>query len=276
MRRGEDRAERVLKLNINKLIAIAIVMLAAVLTVVCIFKVVSGFMRVSEFEITGASSYEREEIITASGIKMRDKLYSIDKKEVEKRIMRECPYISSVKVKRSFPNKVKIEVESFAAAWYIEIEGDFYALDSELRVLEETSNGQKFIDGKITELTLPNIKSAVVGSELTFGNDDAEREFAYEFMTMVNRMSFKSRLSLVDIDNRFDINIGIDGVIDVYMGNSVGAEEKLKAIETALASPLLENCIAAEIYAADPSAVSIRPTYDYSHLQPDQTVAPLG
>jgi hypothetical protein len=166
---------------------------------------------------------------------------------------------------------VSIDLECYTAVWYVEIEGDFYSLDADLRVLEETVNEKKYINGKITKLTLPNISSAVVGSELTFGLNDKEREFSYDFMEKLKRMSFKSRLSLVDIDNRFDINIGVDGVIDVYLGNGSDMEDKLKAVEEALASDKLKNCVSAEIYAADPSAVFIKPVYDYGTVTESQT-----
>ena len=271
MKSGGEKRERVVEVDINKLIAIALVILAAVLMIACAVNIVKSFMRVSEFEITGYSSYEREEIIIASGIKLRDKLYAIDKDEVAEKIIKECPYISNVDIKLKFPNTVKIDVECYAAAWYIEIEGDFYSLDADLRVLEETYNEQKFINGKVAKLTLPNIKSAVVGSEVIFGDDDAEREFAYDFMTKINRMSFKSRVTLVDIDNRFDINVGVDGVIEIYLGGGADMELKLRAVETALSDKKLENCIAAEIYAADPSAVYIKPTYDYGTPEDTQT-----
>ena len=37
----------------------------------------------------------------------------------------------------------------------------------------------------------------------------------------------------------------------------------MKAVETALKDPRLENCISAEIDASDPSAISVRPVIDY-------------
>ena len=235
------------------------------------FLVFRSFLKVTRFEVTGYSSYAKEDIITASGIKKGDRLYSIDRGDVADRIKKECPYVIGAKVKRVFPNTLSIDVECRAPVWYVEIEGDFYSLDAELCVLEETVNEQKFINGRITKLTLPNITTAIVGKELTFGAEDAERDFAYGFMEKLERMSFKSRLSLVDIDNRFDIYIGVDGIISVYLGNAVDMEDKLRAVEQALYDKKLENCVAAEIYAADPEAIYIKPTYEYPAPETEQT-----
>ena len=266
----EASRERSISLDINKITAYAIVIIAIAFALISVILVVRSFMRVSEIEVTGYSSYSSEDIISASGIKMGDKLYSVDKAEVVKNIMRECSYVSSVNVKFRFPNTVSIDLECYTAVWYVEIEGDFYSLDADLRVLEETVNEKKYINGKITKLTLPNISSAVVGSELTFGLNDKEREFSYDFMEKLKRMSFKSRLSLVDIDNRFDINIGVDGTIDVYLGDGAEMEDKLKAVEKALASEKLVGCISAEIYAADPKAIYIKPVYDYGAVNGEE------
>lgn len=268
--RAQDH-EKVVSFDLNKIIAIAVVVIAVVFAVISAILLVRSFMRVGEIDVTGYSSYEREDVISASGIKMGDKLYSIDKDEVAKRIMRDCPYVSAVDVKLRFPNTVKLDLECYTAVWYVEIEGDFYSLDADLRVLEETFNEQKYINGKITKLTLPNITSAIVGSELTFGLEDSEREFSYDFMDKLKRMSFKSRLSYVDIDNRFDINIGVDGIIDVYLGGGAKMEDKLKALEKALDDKKLEGCISAEIYAADPEAIYIKPVYDYGAINGEKT-----
>ena len=263
--------QKVVSLDFNKIIAFAIVVIAVVFALISAVLVVRSFMRVSEIEVVGYSSYDREDIITASGIKLKDKLYSVDKGEVEKKIMRDCPYVSSVDVKLRFPGTVKIDLECYTAVWYVEIEGDFYSLDADLRVLEETFSDQKYINGKITKLTLPNITSAVVGSELSFGLDESEREFSYDFMEKLKRMSFKSRLSYVDIDNRFDINIGVDGVIDVYLGGGANMEDKLRGLEKALSDEKLRGCISAEIYAADPEAIYIKPVYDYGIINGEKT-----
>ena len=264
MKRRREKAQKVIELDYHNTIWIALSALAAVLAIICTVRLVRSFSKVSEFEVTGASGYEIEEIISASGVRKGDKLYSVDEEKVAKRIKTECPYISEVTLECKFPDTLRIDVECYVTSWYVEIEGDYYSLNSELRVLEETANSQKFIDGGITKLTLPNIKSAVVGTTLVFGNDDAEREFAYEFMNMINRTTFKSRLTLVDIDNRFDVNIGIDGVIEVYMGSGASADEKLRAVEKALGDKKLENCISAKIDVSSPSAVYIKPVYNYS------------
>ena len=263
MKRTSDKTEKVIEIDKMKIVSAAVILIMCVLALIGVIRFVRSLMRVSEFDVTGDSPYEVEDIVNASGIRPGDKLYEIDEDEAKRRIMAYCPYITEIEIKSRFPKTVEINVSSLTASWYIEFAGDYYALDAELRVLEETSGNQRFISGGIPKLTLPNIKEAIVGSTLLFGENESEIKYANEFMDMVKQTSFKSRLTLVDIDQRFEIYIQVDGVFDVYMGDISNTSKKLEAVEKALRSPQLENCVSAEINVVSPSEYSIKPVYDY-------------
>ncbi len=283
MGRVSDKTERTIEIDKMKIISAVIILIMCVLVLIGVIRLVRSFMKVSDFYVTGDSPYEIEDIVNASGIRPGDKLYKIDVDAAKRRIMASCPYISEIEIKSRFPNTVEIRVESLTASWYVAIAGDYYALDSNLRVLEETSNNQKFINGGIPQITLPNIKTAVVGEELVFGDSESEVKYADEFMNMVKQTSFKSRLTLVDIERRFEIYIQVDGVFNVYMGSATDIKSKLDAIEKALSDPMLENCVSAEINIVDESngagvskyRYDIRPVYDYTDPSEEET-EPLG
>ena len=267
MRRAEKRnksEEKVIEIDVRKLIYALLLLIMCGLIIFCAIRFTRGFMKISVFEITGDSPYESEEIINASGLKRGDKLYDIDKEAVIYSIKLKCPYVNNVKVESKFPNKLKINVDSFSAAYYVEIFGDYYALDSNMRVLEETADNTKFKNARIPMLCIPNIKTALVGSELIYGETEAEIKFVEEFLSVLRSSSFTSRLTLVDIDNRFEIYVQVDGNINVYMGNADKTKEKLKAVETALSDPRLENCISAEIDVSNPNSFSVSPVIDYN------------
>lgn len=262
MKERSKRSEKTVEIDIMTLISVAIVIVMLVLAIFGVVRLIKSFMRVSVVEVRGDSPYEQEEIITASGIKMKDKLYEVDAEEVAKSIKAYCPYINEVEVQTRFPNKIKISVESLAASFYVELFGDFYAVDADLRVLEETPDNQKFIAGGVPKLTLPNISSAVVGTTLVYGQNEQEVKYAEEFMNAVKGTTFKSRLTLVDIDEQFDIYIQVDGTINVYMGSIQDADVKLDAVERALADPELKDCTGAEIDVSNPQMLSVRPKYN--------------
>lgn len=264
MKGKRQRTEKTIVIDIVKLISLLLMIAMCVLLLISVVRYVKSLMKVSGFDITGDSPYEREDIINATGIKFGDKLYGIDYQEIEKRIMTDCPYINEVEIKSVFPSTVKIRVSSLTASWYIKIVDDYYALDADLRVLEETTDNKKFINGNVPFLALPNIKSAVVGSTLTFGESDSEIKYASEIMDTVKATTFKSRLSAVNIENRFDIYIQVDGKIDAYMGDTSNFEAKLNALRSVLEDNRLQGCISARIDLSNPENIAVSPVYDYS------------
>lgn len=262
MMRRSKKAEKTIEIDVMTLIYAAIVIVMAVLAIIGLIRLTKSFMRVSAVEVRGDSPYEVEEIITASGIRIKDKLYEVDADEVERKIKAYCPYIIKAEIEQKFPNKIKITVESMQPSWYVERAGDYYALDADLRVLEETYDNRKFITAGVPKLTLPNIKRSVVGETLIYGDNEGEIKYAEEFMNAVLGTTFKSRLTLVDIDEQFDIYIEVDGTIKVYMGSIRDADVKLDAVEKALSDPRLGDCTGAEIDVSNPQMLSVRPKYD--------------
>lgn len=267
--RKSKKDEKIIEVDPVKVAKVIIIRVMCAIAVIVCIGAVKSFMTVSKYEINGDSPYEREDVITASGIKYGDKLYDIDEDAVIERIKFNCPYISEVKIKSIFPGTVRISLESYKAAWYVEIFGDYYALDEDLRVLEENADNRKFVIAGIPQLTLPNIKQAIVGSTLIYGDNDSEIKFAEEFMEMAKKTAFKSRLTFVDIDNRFDIYIHVGGNVIVYMGGTADTKAKLDAVEKALDDPKMQNAISAEIDVSNPSMVYIRPVYDYGNQATD-------
>ncbi len=271
MKKKSQKAEKTIVIDIVKLISVLLIIAMCVLLVISAVRYVKSLMRVSGFEIIGDSPYDREDIVNATGIKLGDKLYAIEYDDIEKKIMTECPYINEVEIKSVFPNTVKIKVSSLSASWYVKIVDDYYALDADLRVLEETTDNKKFINGNVPFLGLPNIKNSVVGSTLTFGESESEIKYANEIMDMIKSTTFKSRLTAVNIENRFDIYIQVDGKIDAYMGDTSKFEAKLNALQRVLNDSRLQGCVSAKIDLSNPENIAVSPVYDYSTTQEETT-----
>ena len=139
--------------------------------------------------------------------------------------------------------------------------GDYYALDSDFLVIDETTDRERFINGGVPELVLPNLKSLISGELPEFGADETEIRKALELIAAIQSSTLKSRLTLVDMESRFDVNIVVDGKYNVYMGDISNVEEKLTAIEKILKSDKLKNYVGADIDASIPETISVKPIY---------------
>ena len=282
-KRPTDKHKEVtVEIDVLTVVSVALIILLGVLLLFTVVDFLRGFLEVKRFEIVGDDPpYLAGEVAESAGIEKGDKLYRIDRSRAEKEIIKNCAYIEKVNIKRSFPNKVKFVVECYEPIWYIEISGDFYVLDENLRVLEETKNEQRLYDSDITKLTLPNVKKAIVGEEIIFGSSEVETEATIEIMQTILSSPIRNMLSSADIDNRYDIHFELDSVVDdiklsgkflVSVGGYSKLATKLEYIARAVAKESFENVGGGTINVSeDGDKVSIRPEYVYEEQTESET-----
>lgn len=261
MRTADNKRKNALVLDKRTTVLIVITALMCVAALVSLFLYICSFLPVTRFELSGVTQYDRAEIIGYSGISKGSRLYSIDTKEVEKNLLENCAYIEEIEVERKFPNKIVFRIIEKTPIWYIEVSGDYYSLDNNFRVIEEAVSNEKFVNLGVPKLVLPNLRQLICGELPDFGESETEVRKALELAFAVQSTNFKTRITLVDMESRFDVNIVVDGKYNVYMGDISNIEEKLVAIEKILKSGDLEVYAGAEIDASIPETISVKPIY---------------
>ena len=282
-KRPSDKHKDVtVEIDVLTVVSVALIILLGVLLLFTVVDFLRGFLEVKKFEIVGDDPpYLAGEVAEGAGIEKGDNLYRIDRSRAEKEIIKNCAYIEKVDIRRSFPNKIKFVVECYEPIWYIEISGDFYVLDENLRVLEETKNEQRLYESDITKLTLPSVKKAIVGEEIVFGGSDVETEATLEIMQTILSSPIRGMMSSADIDNRYDIHFEFDSVEEntklsgkfvVSVGGYSKLETKLEYIARAIAKESFENVGGGTINVSeDGDKVSIRPEYVYEEQTETET-----
>ena len=212
------------------------------LTILSLLLVVRRFAKVREFEMVGISIYDTSDLVNASGIRRGTRLYSIDRDEIEAKILSQCPYLESVEVELRFPNKVRFRVEGKSAQWYLDISGTKYALDANLVVIEETTQTEG-----VTKLILPSVHRAMYGEVPDFGTSEIERKRTLEMISAIRQTSFKARLTEVNLENRWDVWMTVDGRYRISMGDGEDFSAKLKAAAAILEHEDVKNAPAGTI-----------------------------
>ncbi len=246
----------------NIILPLTLTVLMCAVCLLSLFMFVRSFLPVTRFEMVGVTQYDSAHLVTVSGVKAGDKLYSVDTDKVEEALLRECYYIEEVYVERKFPNRLVFRVIEKIPSWYIAVSGNYYTLDTNFTVIEETASNEKFINLGIPQLKLPNLRSAICGELPEFGADDDEIKNSLEIVSQINASTLKHRITLVDIESRFDVRVVVDGKYAVDFVNMENIKEKLKAMDTLLKSGKLEKYPAAEIYLGDPAHPTYRPIYE--------------
>lgn len=227
-----------------KQIFIAVTVLMTFIMLLSVVQVIASFLFVGEIKIVGIHPYDRVDIIQTTQIRSNDFLYAIDTDEVEQRLLAERKYLSSAKVTREFPNKIVIKLESRAARWYIDLSGRKYALDGDLRVIEEIKNTEG-----VTELVLPDVKKVISGDVPRFGQSDITVTECLKIIDEIRSSSLRSRLTKLDVSDRTNIRIVIDGKYEGYLGNSEALSGKIATIERLLENEEVKNAESGSFHA---------------------------
>lgn len=264
-KRASARTRRVwtIEVDVRAVTALAVTAVISLLCFFCLFLYARSFIGIRNFELVGVSRYDERDIINASLLKRGDRLYTLDLDAVEKQILSECPYLESVEVSTRFPNTIRFSVEERTPQWYIELAGDYYVLDADLVVLTEVASAEMLVKEGVTKLTLPNVTRVMRGELPQFGMVDGERDETeirktLELISTVRRTTFKSRISELDLSNRFAITMVVDGSYHVNLGNMSSFEAKLGEVEIVLNSAELKQYPSGTI---DVSLYPDQPTY---------------
>ncbi len=276
----KDEARFFIKaIMLSKKFFIATVAVMSVLAVVCLVCVFFRFIGIGEFEIEGETDYKLSELVSASGLRTGDRLYEVNSKEAEELLLRGCPYLKSVNVKKKFPNKICFEVEERVLGWYIEISDDYYALDYDMLVLLETYDEEALIERGLTKLVLPELESAMCDYLPEFGRDD--EHLISETLKIVDTFrthEIKERLTYLDLSNRFEIKLTIDGAFDVKIGDMNNIDTKLKTVAEVIETQIDNGYVGGEINMITPTSYSFKGVFEKEpeKEQEGETQAPDG
>ena len=230
-----------------------------VLAFLVIFRLFLLVFPIREFEIKGDTHYDINEIIDASQIKSGTPLYGLNKSKAEKNIIKGCPYVKSVKIKRKFPGKVSLEVEERVAGWYIQVGNDFYALDYDMKVLLETYNEEELTVRGLTKLVLPELESVIVGEYPTFGGgDELLISETLKIIDSIRNHKIKDEMTYLNLENRFQIKLTVKETFDVNFGDMNDAQTKFAMIEKVVQESEFLGYAGGEINVINPLAHSFR------------------
>jgi len=205
---------------------------------VCVVLVLamSAFFRVSKIEINGNLKYTEAEITEAGGIETGDNLFFLNTFTVTSRLYAKLPYISEVKVTRSLPNKVVIDVTESILLAYVNYGGIYWAVDGGCKALEQLP-----YDGLSGLIEVIGIEpdAPVIGNILS-GETAEQSKIAYlaEILSGIQKLGIQPDISKIDMGNpsnptfdyteRFTVKMGSPGDTEYKLNQLLAAAAKLE------------------------------------------------
>ncbi len=215
---------------------------------------------VRHYELEGQTQYTLQDVINASGIMSGGSIYAQNLRQAEQELLRNCPYIKEADISIKFPSTICFKVEERVTGWYLTVGERYYGLDYDMRVVFEETRSASLKERSVTALTLPVLESAVVGELPKFGRGD--EHLVRETLTIIDSFrthDIKARLTSLDLSNRFEIKLVIDGAYEVNFGDIGNFETKLDFIAASIANMESGGYSAGQINVINSLAYSFRP-----------------
>ena len=231
----KESSGKLRRVLLSKQFCITVMVIMTLLALFCLVKVILGFMPIKHFTVKGETHYDISEIISASGVRSGDKLYKIDEKEAEQKLVKGCPYIKTVKIKQVFPTTLCFVIEEQEPGWYVQVGKDFYGLDYDMKVLLESYIEQDFIDHELTKLVLPELEEVIVGELPHFASGDEQlKKETLKIIDAFRTHEIKERLTGLDLSNRFEIKLEVDNSYEIYFGDMKNFDIKMQFLTEVL------------------------------------------
>lgn len=195
---------------------VAVVSAAVILSLTVLFKIDS-------IEVSGTSCYSKDQIINACGIRKGENLFLAGTGRAEKQIQAKLPYIGSVRVRRTFPAKISIQVTAARVFGAVACSKKYAVLSGDFRVLELVDKlpaGCPLIRGVA-------LKTAKAGSGAEFSN--ASTRSALQSVTAaLNQNGLEDKISGMDFSSNSKILLVYDGRVTMDLGLPSGLDYKIR------------------------------------------------
>lgn len=233
-RRGKGRG--------RLLFILTVLSVAVVLCVVMFFKV-------DEIAVESPVVYTQEQITAASGIEIGQNIFTVRLGEVQKRLLAQFPYISTVKVSRALPSRIVISFSGEHAAFAaVASAGKYTVLTRSCKVLEQASGS--VMDNLIAvygvDLSAYQPGSGVKETEeakngkegQTTDENTLDVVYALDQLYTAFESIGLSDVTYIDVSDVMDIHILFDDRALIRIGSVLDAEQKLRVADQVLSEDL--------------------------------------
>lgn len=217
---------------------IHLVLLFIFLTASGITLCLTEFFLVASIQVEGNDRYSNSEVIEVSGIYLEDNLFRIDTKGAVQKIYDRYPYFETVKVKRSLPESVVIQVTMAQPMMALETDNGYVLVSDKGKILE---TGVEEADESILRVRGLGDWEYQVGSFITDTLADEEgAKILAESYRMLEEFSKAEEIvqlgniNYLDLSDRYNICALYDDRILLEFGSEANLVYKLNFISEML------------------------------------------
>ena len=219
--------------------------------VIALIAALTMFFKMEQIVITGNDRYSQEEVLLASGLKVGDNLYLMNKFAVKERIFSALPYVETVAIHRQLPDTLVIELKECHVAATLEGGDSLWLLglvDGKGKVLEEVGSP---VQGCPSVMGLRLLEPSV-GAAPRFREDMAERAAALlSLLWEADQRHIIPEISYVDLTDetvltfsyldRFTVKLPWDADMNYKISSLIAVVQYLEENENGVIDLTAEN-----------------------------------
>jgi len=241
------------------------------------------FIRIDTIEVAGdVTMFNESEVIRAAGVDIGDGLYWQSSFAIKRNIQRNMPLAQNIKIVKSPFGKLKITIELLGVDYYTKVGDKYYAIDSDLTVLDSNISGSKYSAYGAVLVKLPEVREPVLGEPLVFYDTveetDTEGELLYEvkeesfyaytkkFLSELKESGYHTDANGVILEEKFDVRLIYAEKFQVKFGNVSDLDVKFRVLYEILAEGSMQYSDKATVDLSDPTRPTARTdlTLDFS------------
>lgn len=250
-------------------VAVATVALVALLILIFLFPIrsiaVSG-------EVT---MFNEGEIIEAAELSEGDSIFLRSSWDIKRTIRKNLPLADDIKVTKTLWGTVKIKITFDDVKYYTKVDGIYYAIDSDLRVLDSNESGAKYSAYGAVCVRLPETRPLEIGKKIVFYDTveetDTEGELLYEvkdvkyyayvteYLSKLEDSGFWEQANGILLTEKYDVTLIYADKYKIDFGSISELESKFRVLFGILDEGSTQYADKAEIDLSDPSAAIARP-----------------
>lgn len=214
-------------------------LLTILAVVIAIGMGLSIFFKVDTITVTGAQKYSEWTVSQASGLEKGDSLLFFGRAGAAGKIIRQLPYVKSVRFRIDLPGTVNIIIEESPVAYAIaDNKGGHWLITSEGRVVEQTDATAA---AKIVGVTIanPQVGELAVAAENGAGSivatTGADRlQAALQICALLEQNEFLGTVASVNVESLQAIEMWYGEQYQIKLGNAERLDYKIAMIKAAI------------------------------------------
>lgn len=191
------------------------------------------FFKVQTIAVDGNERYGRDEIIAASGVKVEDNLFLLNKYGAAQAIFEKLPYVEEASIRRKLPDTLVISVRECTAAAGIEADGGVWLISENgklLELAESAPQGCPVVRG--VELVGP-----ALSGQLSFGEEhEAEAERLLDILRAANGYGMLAGVESIDLSDATAIRMEYLGRFTVKLPWDADMDRVFRAVQQVVAA----------------------------------------